>query len=82
MFYIDPSMGGALIVKVFAVTILGGLDSIPGAILAGVVLGTAENLIAGYLSTAFKDGLAFAMIILMLVVRPTGLLGSRGIEKV
>ncbi|MGH7267746.1 MAG: branched-chain amino acid ABC transporter permease [Candidatus Rokuibacteriota bacterium] len=82
LFYIDPTMGGVIIVKVFAVTILGGLDSIPGAILAGVVLGIAENLIAGYVSTAFKDGLAFALIIVMLVMRPTGLLGSRALEKV
>jgi branched-chain amino acid transport system permease protein len=82
LFYIDPTMGGAIIVKVFAVTILGGLDSIPGAIVAGVVLGVSENLIAGYLSTALKDGLAFALIILMLILRPTGLLGSRALEKV
>jgi branched-chain amino acid transport system permease protein len=82
LFYIDPTMGGAIIVKVFAIAILGGLDSILGAILAGVLLGVAENLIAGYVSTAFKDGLAFALIILVLVARPTGLLGSRGLEKV
>jgi branched-subunit amino acid ABC-type transport system permease component len=82
LYYIDPTMGGAIIVKVFAVTILGGLDSIAGAIVAGVLLGVTENLIAGYLSTALKDGLAFALIILVLVARPAGLFGSRRLEKV
>lgn len=82
LFYIDATMGSALILKVFAVTILGGLDSIPGAIVGGLVLGISENLIAGYLSTAFKDAFAFVMIILVMVVRPTGLLGSRNLEKV
>ena len=67
----------ALAVKGFAVLILSGLGSIPGAIVGGVVLGVSESLAAGFISSAYKDVIAFMVMIVVLLFRPEGLLGKR-----
>ncbi|MEE8301826.1 MAG: branched-chain amino acid ABC transporter permease [Candidatus Tectomicrobia bacterium] len=72
--------------KVFPVVIVGGLDSIPGAILGGLIVGVAENLCGGYLDPIFGGGVKavapFVILLIILLVRPYGLFGSRQIERV
>ena len=74
---IAPGVGEGLAVKGFAVLILGGLGSIPGAIVGGIVLGVSESLAAGFISSAYKDVIAFLVMIVVLLFRPEGLLGKR-----
>ena len=76
IFQVFPTMGAIVTAKSFAVVIVGGLGSFPGAILAGLLLGIAESLGAGYVSSGYRDAIAFILIIAVLVVRPTGLLGN------
>jgi branched-chain amino acid transport system permease protein len=64
-----------LVVKGFAVLILGGLGSIPGAIIGGIVLGVSETLAAGFISSSYKDVIAFLVMIFVMLFRPEGLLG-------
>src|SRR6185437_15973389 len=71
-----PSMGDTLIVKAFVITILGGMGSILGAILGGYILGLIEALGAMYISVDYKDAFAFAILVLVLAVRPQGLFGK------
>lgn len=76
LFAIAPGIGEGLVVKGFAVLILGGLGSIPGAVIGGLVLGITEALAAGFISSAYKDVIAFAVMIIVLLVRPQGLMGK------
>ena len=75
-------IGVMLGLKGFAAAILGGLGSFPGAIVGGLVLGLFENLSAGYVSSAYKDVIAFAIILAVLFFRPDGLLGAIKSERV
>jgi branched-chain amino acid transport system permease protein len=68
-----PSMGNLVIMKAFVIIVLGGMGSIPGAILGGVILGLGESLGATYLSTDYKDIVAFVLLVLILSFKPTGL---------
>ncbi len=63
-------------IKAFTAAVLGGIGNIPGAMLGGVLLGLLESLGAAYISSEFKDGFAFLILILILIIRPTGLLGQ------
>jgi branched-chain amino acid transport system permease protein len=76
IFQVFPTMGLITSAKSFAVVIAGGLGNFPGAILAGLILGVAESLGAGYVSSGYRDAIAFILIIVVLVFRPTGLLGK------
>jgi branched-chain amino acid transport system permease protein len=76
LFAIAPGIGEWLVVKGFAVLILGGLGSIPGAIVGGLVLGVTEALAAGFVSSAYKDVIAFVVMIAVLLLRPQGLMGK------
>jgi branched-chain amino acid transport system permease protein len=76
------SMGQAILVKALAAGILGGLSSIPGVIVGGLVVGLAENLAGAYISSAYKDVVGFGVLIVVLAVRPSGILGTRIQEKV
>ncbi len=76
LFAIAPGIGEGLVIKGFAVLILGGLGSIPGAVVGGLVLGITEALAAGFLSSAYKDVIAFVVMIVVLLVRPQGLMGK------
>jgi len=75
-FMLDPFFKG------FTAAILGGLNSLPGAMVGGLLLGAAEALAGGFVSVAFKNSLAFLIIIAVLLLRPEGLLGKQFIERV
>ena len=76
IFMISPSMGAMLGMKAFVIVILGGLGSVPGAIVGGLILGLIEALGGGYLSAAYKDVFAFGALVLILAIKPTGLFGK------
>ena len=68
--------------KAFTAAVLGGIGSIPGAMVGGLVLGIAESMTTGYLSGNYEDALAFALLILILIFRPDGILGKAKVQKV
>jgi branched-chain amino acid transport system permease protein len=70
-----PAMGGTAGLKGFAACIFGGLTSIPGAILGGLILGVVENLTVQFVASGYRDVVAFVVMVLVLVLRPQGLLG-------
>jgi branched-chain amino acid transport system permease protein len=80
--FLDFEMMFAVLLKAFAGAILGGFNSLPGAVVGCLVIGIVENLFAAYVSTAFKDAFAFAIIIAVLMVRPQGLFTREVAKKV
>ena len=84
MYYgvINPYLGFMAGLKAFTAAVLGGIGSIPGAVIGGLLLGVVEALTAGYLSTEYKDVMAFALLIFVLLFMPTGILGRPEVEKV
>lgn len=79
---IDPLMGILVGLKAFVAAVLGGIGNIPGAMLGGLLIGITETMVVGYLSPTYKDAVAFAILILILLFRPSGLLGTAAQEKV
>jgi branched-chain amino acid transport system permease protein len=79
---IDPLMGIIIGLKAFVAAVLGGIGNIPGAMLGGLLIGITETMVVGYLSPTYKDAVAFAILILILLFRPSGLLGAVAQEKV
>jgi branched-chain amino acid transport system permease protein len=79
---INPLMGLLPGLKAFVAAVLGGIGSIPGAMLGGFVLGEAETLVSAYLSSSYRDLLAFLVLILILLFRPQGLFGKGAVEKI
>lgn len=79
---IDPLMGIMPGLKAFVAAVLGGIGILPGAVVGGLILGVVEALVSGFLSSTFRDAAAFAILILVLLVRPTGLFGKNTKEKV
>lgn len=79
---VDPLMGIMPGLKAFVAAVLGGIGNIPGALLGGVLIGVCESMVVGYLSSTYRDALAFVILILVLLARPQGLLGTRTAEKV
>jgi branched-chain amino acid transport system permease protein len=80
--FLDFEMMFAVLLKAFAGAILGGFNSLPGAIVGCLVIGVLENLFAAYISSAFKDTFAFGIIIVVLMIRPEGLFTRRVAKKV
>ena len=79
---IDPLMGVMPGLKAFVAAVLGGIGNIPGAALGGLLLGTVETFVNGSQWSTYKDAIAFAILIIILLFRPAGLLGKSSIEKV
>lgn len=79
---IDPLMGVMPGIKAFVAAVFGGIGNVPGAMVGGLVLGLAEEYVAGYLLSSYRDGIAFALLILVLLVKPAGLFGTFRPEKV
>ena len=74
---VGTTIGLPMVLRCFAIIVLGGVGSVPGALLGGVILGVAESFVAGYLTLQLRDAVGFAILIAMLVVRPQGLFGVR-----
>jgi len=79
---IDPLMGIMPGIKAFVAAVLGGIGIIPGAMLGGIIMGIVEALISGFVSSTFRDAGAFAILIIILLFKPAGLLGKNVREKV
>jgi branched-chain amino acid transport system permease protein len=75
-------MGFTAMVKAFIAAVIGGIGNLQGAFLGGLLLGVIEALAAGYLSSSYRDAIAFGVLILVLLVRPQGLMGARPVVKV
>jgi branched-chain amino acid transport system permease protein len=68
--------------KAFVAAVLGGIGNIPGAALGGMIIGVLETFVVGYVSPTYRDAIAFGILILILLFKPTGLLGKKEVEKV
>jgi branched-chain amino acid transport system permease protein len=79
---IEPLMGTLPGLKAFVAAVLGGIGNIPGAALGGILLGLLETLVVGLGGSTYRDAVAFAVLILILLLRPAGLLGRHQVEKV
>lgn len=79
---IDPYMGMMPGLKAFVAAVLGGIGIIPGALIGGIFMGIAETLTKAYISTRLADAIAFGILILILLIKPTGILGKKTKEKV
>ncbi len=77
VFVVNPTMGDLAAAKAFAIVILGGLGNIAGATIGGFILAFAEELGAGYISSGYRDAMGFVLIIIILLVKPTGLFAQR-----
>ncbi|MDX1319493.1 MAG: high-affinity branched-chain amino acid ABC transporter permease LivH [Oceanospirillum sp.] len=79
---VNPYIGFIAGLKAFTAAVLGGIGSIPGAMLGGLILGISESLTAGYLSAEYKDVVAFSLLVLILLFMPQGILGKPEVEKI
>ena len=77
-----PSMGYMAGINAFTAAVLGGIGNIPGAMLGGVLLGLVETLGGAYISSQYKSVISFAILIIVLLIKPTGILGKKDINKV
>ena len=78
LFSFNPAIGALPTIKAFAIIILGGLGSVPGAVIGGLLYGISENTAVYLLGGIWQDAIAFALLIIVLVIRPTGLFGEKG----
>jgi branched-chain amino acid transport system permease protein len=79
---VSSSMGFLPGLKAFTASVVGGIGSLPGAMLGGLLIGVAESFITGYISSTYTDLLVFALLIVVMLVRPSGLLGQAQLQKV
>lgn len=79
---IDPLMGITPGLKAFVAAVFGGIGSIPGAMIGGILLGMIETLVSGYINSNYRDAVAFVILIIILLIKPSGLLGKNMVEKV
>ncbi|HHY23145.1 MAG TPA: branched-chain amino acid ABC transporter permease, partial [Clostridiaceae bacterium] len=79
---INPLMGVLPGLKAFIAAVFGGIGVIPGALIGGIAIGVIETMVSGYASSLYKDAAAFAILIIILLIKPSGLLGKDTREKV
>jgi branched-chain amino acid transport system permease protein len=79
---VTPTIGFVVGLKAFTAAVVGGIGSIPGAMLGGLLIGVAESLITGYISSTYTNLFVFALLIVVMLVRPSGLLGRAQLQKV
>ncbi|MBQ6857674.1 MAG: branched-chain amino acid ABC transporter permease, partial [Lachnospiraceae bacterium] len=79
---LSPYVGSMPGIKAFVAAVFGGIGSIPGAMIGGILLGVIENLSKAYISSQLSDAIVFSVLIVVLLVRPTGILGKNIQEKV
>lgn len=79
---INPYMGTLFGLKAFVAAVLGGIGNLPGAVLGGLLMGISEQFVVGYISSTYRDAFAFGLLIVILLLRPNGLLGEKTLEKV
>lgn len=79
---LTPTTGAMPGIKAFVAAVLGGIGSIPGAFIGGIILGVLENLAKAYISSKLSDAIVFSVLIIVLLVKPTGILGKKIMEKV
>lgn len=79
---VDPYMGSMLGLKAFVAAVLGGIGSIPGAMIGGLIMGVAESLTKGYISSTLSDAVVFGILIIVLLLKPSGIMGKNVKEKV
>lgn len=77
-----PTLGAQPGIKAFVAAVIGGIGNIPGAMIGGILLGVIESLSKAYISTQLSDAIVFGILVLVLLVKPSGLLGKHSIEKV
>ncbi|PWU15607.1 MAG: branched-chain amino acid ABC transporter permease [Bdellovibrio sp.] len=79
---VEPLMGTMIGMKAFIAAVLGGIGNLSGAVLGAVLMGLSEEMVVGYLSSTYRDALAFGILIAVLIFKPAGLLGRSATEKV
>lgn len=79
---IDPLMGMMIGLKAFVAAVLGGIGNVGGAVLGAMIMGLSEEMVVAYLSSTYRDALAFGILIVILIFKPAGLLGKYSVEKV
>lgn len=75
-FSLNPSMGDPFIIKAFVVCVLGGLGSVEGALVGGLVYGIVESFGSQYVGTGYQDAVALVVLLIVLILRPTGIMGK------
>jgi branched-chain amino acid transport system permease protein len=79
---IDPLMGVLIGLKAFVAAVLGGIGSLSGAVIGGLIMGLSEEMVVGYLASTYRDAFAFGILILILIFKPAGIMGKSQTEKV
>ena len=79
---VTPTIGFIVGLKAFTAAVVGGIGSLPGAMLGGLLIGLAESFVTGYISSTYTNLLVFALLIVVMLVRPSGLLGQAQLQKV
>jgi branched-chain amino acid transport system permease protein len=79
---IEPLMGTLIGLKAFVAAVLGGIGNLPGAVIGGLLMGLCEEMVVAYLSSTYRDALAFGLLIFILLFKPSGLMGTVRVEKV
>ena len=79
---IEPLMGMMIGLKAFVAAVLGGIGNVAGAVIGAMIMGLSEEMVVGYISSTYRDALAFGILIVILIFKPTGILGKNSVEKV
>lgn len=84
MYYqsVTINLGASMVLKMFAASVLGGIGSLSGGVIGGLLIGIIETLFAAYISPGYRDVVSFIILVVVLIIKPTGLLGKKTVEKV